>query len=43
VRDVGLLSGRTFYSRFGDVFAWSALAATLGITVAALRALRGIR
>jgi apolipoprotein N-acyltransferase len=43
VRDVGLLSGRTFYTRFGDVFAWSALAATLGITVAALRAIRGIR
>jgi apolipoprotein N-acyltransferase len=43
VRDVGLVSSRTFYSRYGDVFAWGALAATLGITVAALRAGRGPR
>lgn len=43
VRDVGLVSGRTFYSRYGDVFGWSALAASLGITLAALRARRGSR
>jgi apolipoprotein N-acyltransferase len=38
VREVGLLAGRTFYSRYGDVFAWSCLAATLGITLAGFRA-----
>jgi apolipoprotein N-acyltransferase len=37
VSDVGLVSERTFYSRHGDVFAWSCLAAALGITAAAAR------
>jgi len=37
VRDVPLLTGSTFYSRHGDVFAWSCLAGAAGLTVAGLR------
>jgi apolipoprotein N-acyltransferase len=43
VHDAGLLSERTFYSRYGDVFAWSCLAAALGTTVAARRARQAAR
>jgi apolipoprotein N-acyltransferase len=32
VRDVPIVPGRTFYSRYGDVFAWSCLAAAAGLT-----------
>jgi apolipoprotein N-acyltransferase len=37
VRDVPLLAGSTFYSRHGDVFAWSCLAGAAGLTLAGLR------
>jgi apolipoprotein N-acyltransferase len=43
VRDVGLVSETTFYSRHGDVFAGSCLAAALGISLAAWRARRPAR
>ena len=32
VRDVPIVPGRTFYSRYGDVFAWSCLAAAASLT-----------
>jgi apolipoprotein N-acyltransferase len=41
VHDAGFVASRTFYSRYGDVFAWSCLAAALGITFAAFR-VRGV-
>jgi len=37
VRDVPLVPGRTFYSRHGDVFAWTCFAATLVLTLQSLR------
>jgi apolipoprotein N-acyltransferase len=37
VRDVPLVPGRTFYSRYGDVFAWACLLATLVLTLQSFR------
>ena len=34
VRDVPFLAGRTPYTRYGDVFGWGCLAATLGLLAA---------
>lgn len=41
VEDVALLTGQTFYSRYGDVFAWTCLAAAALFTAATL--LRPVR
>ena len=40
VRDVPLVTTKTFYARHGDVFAWAALGATLALT-GSLLATRG--
>jgi apolipoprotein N-acyltransferase len=32
VRDVPIVPGRTFYSRYGDVFAWACLAAAASLS-----------
>jgi apolipoprotein N-acyltransferase len=37
VREVPFLTGQTFYSRYGDVFAGSCLLASVGLTILALR------
>jgi apolipoprotein N-acyltransferase len=37
VRDVPLLTGSTFYSRHGDLFAWSCLAVAAALTAAGVR------
>ena len=41
VRDVPLLTEATFYTRHGDVFAWTCAAAALALTAAAILAGRG--
>ena len=37
VRDVPFVPGRTFYARYGDVFAWGCVAVTLAALAAGLR------
>jgi len=43
VREVPFVSGRTFYSRYGDVFAWSCLLGSIGLVLALWRGSRGAR
>ncbi len=37
VREAGFVAGRTFYGRYGDVFAWSCLAVTLALMAVTAR------